>query len=345
MAPNQPEIPQPDAAAIAGDPGWHLHRWDRERGRALLVRVDEALLERASFLDQRIESEVSAGFWFPLDTVAAALRNVTPASGEPALMFHIGHCGSTLLSRVLSTPPKVLPVREPLPLRQLATDKQSGRQPMLTDLALAALGRRFRPGQRVLVKATSICHSIADELLAGDPRRRAVAVYQSLAAHLGNLFGKTSRTADLSGFADQRAGDWQRITGDSTLADTGDDGEQAVRGWLVAMHDLLAAREQHPEQMSMVDFERVLNDPISELAAAADWLGLPADHAGLAQRWAECSAVYSKSPDTPFSPSDRTARIERARRHQREQLEQLHQRALEYCQRYESLARCRRYVD
>ncbi|MGH6631339.1 MAG: hypothetical protein ACREB3_16555, partial [Burkholderiales bacterium] len=93
------------------------------------------------------------------------------SSSGPMFIFHLGHCGSTLLSRALSASPNVLPVREPLTLRRLAADAGSIH---LLPLAIAAHARVFHPGQVAVIKATSTCNSLIEPLLAADENSRAI---------------------------------------------------------------------------------------------------------------------------------------------------------------------------
>jgi hypothetical protein len=98
--------------------GVHLHQIDLLQDRVLLLRLAREDFLQASFLDQRVVKRESEGCWFDWDQLGRCLSPTTLATAAHYL-FHVGHCGSTLLSRLLAEL-GVLPLREPLPLRTLA---------------------------------------------------------------------------------------------------------------------------------------------------------------------------------------------------------------------------------
>src|SRR5688572_26505783 len=85
--------------------------------RVLLVRLTATQRREAAFLDERALPAHADGGWMPLD---AWLSQVVAPDIQADAIFHIGHCGSTLLSRLLESWPQVQGLREPLPLRTLA---------------------------------------------------------------------------------------------------------------------------------------------------------------------------------------------------------------------------------
>ena len=130
-------------------------------GNVRLVALDEAANRAASFLDQRLLQHAHArttiaGAW--LETAAAGLA---PCA---RYLFHTGHVGSTLLSRLIGAHAGFFSLREPALLRVLAEAPQAAALSLPVTLAL--LGRRWRAGQHVVVKATSFVSEIADPILA-----------------------------------------------------------------------------------------------------------------------------------------------------------------------------------
>src|SRR6185295_10280597 len=92
---------------------------DLVRGLVLVIRMDARAYRAASFLDDRILGPSTEGTWIPGAAVTQAARQV--AAARPLhFIFHTGHVGSTLLSRLLEEAGTVLGLREPLPLRTLA---------------------------------------------------------------------------------------------------------------------------------------------------------------------------------------------------------------------------------
>ncbi len=89
------------------------------RESCLVIELGETAYRAASFLDDRILGPATRGGWLPLDRVLEAARHA--ADLRPLhFIFHTGHVGSTLVSRLLDETGAVLSLREPLPLRTLA---------------------------------------------------------------------------------------------------------------------------------------------------------------------------------------------------------------------------------
>ena len=104
---------------LVASPDVYVQKVDLVRDAALLLRLDEAAYRAASFLDDRILAPGLNGGWTSLPNVVAAAQDIV--HGRPLhFIFHTGHVGSTLLSRLLDESGCVLSLREPLPLRTLA---------------------------------------------------------------------------------------------------------------------------------------------------------------------------------------------------------------------------------
>src|SRR5699024_6494412 len=91
--------------------------------RLLLVRLTEAKIRAASFLDGRVLDGGEPGGWIPL---ARALEVRPRNSGPAGIILHCGHCGSTLISRLLGELPGAWVLREPLALHALASEARAG---------------------------------------------------------------------------------------------------------------------------------------------------------------------------------------------------------------------------
>src|SRR3954453_10083204 len=101
----------PTSDEIAGDGTWLAQALDPAAGQARLVAMDRETYRLSSFLDDRmlqqpVDAQIVA--WPEIEAaMAAELRN------DARWIFHIGHVGSTLVSRLLGEIPGVLAVREP----------------------------------------------------------------------------------------------------------------------------------------------------------------------------------------------------------------------------------------
>ena len=87
-------------AQLPASPDAYPQKLDLVRDAALVIRLDAARYRAASFLDDRILGPATTGAWISFRRVADAARE--PTIGHPVhFIFHTGHVGSTLVSRLL----------------------------------------------------------------------------------------------------------------------------------------------------------------------------------------------------------------------------------------------------
>lgn len=306
----------PDPAAIAGSPRWHFFDFDAADETATLLELTEPHYRQASFLDQRVAADAVARADGTLADLAAALAGTPSAPAAtrgPRFIFHIGHCGSTLLSRALDASLATLPLREPLTLRRLATLDADERKSLL-DLALRAHERVFRTGQVAVIKATSTCNGLIRPLLDARPGSLAMLMYVDLETYLAGMLGKRTPPLDLRGHLPARLADWSRIDGAPPIGATDlDEAQLAVLAWLTGMRHLVHAADRLSDRVRLVDFERFLAEPEEQLVDIAAWLGFGDDREELLAAWPDVSTGYSKKPDEPYSAFDRRKTLQRGR--------------------------------
>ena len=125
------------------------------------ARLDEAGYAAASFLDERLLEDPRVERWVtPWRDAELAAEGL---GDEADFIFHLGHVGSTLLSRILGRSPAVFSLREPEALRRLAVGEAASLARLGPLLRLYA--RTWRPEQRALVKATSFVAEIGGAIL------------------------------------------------------------------------------------------------------------------------------------------------------------------------------------
>src|SRR5688572_14640957 len=174
------------------DPEFLPFKLDPVARRVLLVRLTAQQRREAAFLDERALPAGVDGGWLPLEALQLEAK-APPADA----IFHIGHCGSTLLSRLLESWPQLQSLREPLPLRTLAEAwpqlhaPESRLAPQEASRLLQALWTAWsRPlgGQaRSVIKATSGCNGLLAPLLDAQPAMRAVLLDMPLRPYLATL--------------------------------------------------------------------------------------------------------------------------------------------------------------
>src|SRR5687768_14737385 len=97
-------------ARIATTPDAYAQKLDLMRESWLVIDFSEAAYNAASFLDDRVLGTSTRGGWLPIDRVIDAAQR---ASAKPLhFIFHTGHVGSTLVSRLLDATSAVLSLRE-----------------------------------------------------------------------------------------------------------------------------------------------------------------------------------------------------------------------------------------
>ena len=90
------------------------------RESCLVIELGETAYRAASFLDDRILSPATRGGWLPLDRVLDAAR--LAIDRRPLhFIFHTGHVGSTLVSRLLDETGVMLPLRGHCPCARWPT--------------------------------------------------------------------------------------------------------------------------------------------------------------------------------------------------------------------------------
>ena len=118
-------------------------------------------------------------------------------------IFHIGHVGSTLVSRLLGELDGVLAIREPRLLRDLALSPAEVRAGYL-GLVPKLMSRTFGAEEVACVKATSFASEIAAELVpAGE---RALFMYATPANYISSILAGENSVQELRMLAPTRAG-------------------------------------------------------------------------------------------------------------------------------------------
>ena len=290
--------------------------------RGLLVRVSETDYRRASFLDHRVLKPNTEGAWFPLARIlkeSAGLRQPLP----PHFIFHVSHCGSTLLSRLLAELHGNLPVRDPLFTLVLALQRRELGQAMarftpddwdrLFDLSLRALGRTYRLGERAFIKTTSACANLLEPLAIQSPASRVLLLYTDLETWLCTMLRDEAVRENGRQFAPAWFRDFMVMTerGGLKLAELSD-AEQFALNWLTGMLHFHRALDRMPGRVQLCDFEAFLVDPAAALASAARFLDLDP---GRAEEVATGPLMrrYAKNPDRAYDGAKRRQELQQAR--------------------------------
>jgi hypothetical protein len=237
--------------------------------RVRLVALSETQYRAASFLDERLLAEVGQGEWVAFEAIEAASARM---HAESDFIFHIGHVGSTLLSRLLALSDRVFSVREPAALRTLAALlADQGAEPIERRLAtLTKLwARTWRPNQKTLLKATSFANQTAPLLMALSPSARAILMFAPPLAYMAGILGGEGSPVEMRALAPSRLDRLHRQLG-GVFWRLGDmrAGELAAMSWACEIAGLAQVAAAFPDRTRWLDFEDYLDHPREGLTAA-----------------------------------------------------------------------------
>lgn len=313
---------------IAADPNCYLYELDPESGAGAVLHVDRAFYRDASFLDQRAVAARRFGGWrIEAMPMMAALHGAGRADPAPHFIFHVGHCGSTLLSRVLDGLPGVHGLREPLSLLGLAHRRVAMHwQGVATDprgddllsLALAMLQRPPADGERALIKTTSRVAVLARELLAWRADSRALFLFIDLEDFLAAHLRDPALTATAVDAARERRIEWRalgrRDPWPNLAADTMPDSAPEALAFLWWRErrrvEELRADPAYADRIVELDFADWRVDPPTATARVARHFGLSDDATAILSAIAAAAPErYAKDPTQTFdAASDRADR-------------------------------------
>jgi hypothetical protein len=286
--------------------GLYPQAYDPARDAVFAMPLDAEGLRTASFLDDRILAPGQAGEWRP----AGALES---PGGKPLhFIFHTGHVGSTLLSRLIDEAPGVAGLREPLPLRTLA-QMRDARAPLFAPrlaLFLNLWARGFADTRAVVVKATSTAGRIAPEILQAAPGAKAVYLNLRAEPYLATLLAGANALVDLKGFEAERRARLTALLGGVPPATS--IGELAAMTWLTESLTRALARDLYGARVLPLDFDAMLADVPATVAAVLHHFGIAGDANAIAR--SPVLTRYSKAPQQfEYSPRFRARLLAQAR--------------------------------
>lgn len=272
-------------------PDHYLHSFDGDA--ALFVPMDRAAYHRSIFLDNRISPPTSQSMRLSLRAMACGVR--PPA--QTSWIFHVAHCGSTLLARALDHLDLNLILREPLALRQLALAPD----PQALAITAAMLSKRYRADLPSVVKANVPVNFLLPQLVDFDRDAHAIFLYLSLRDYLLAILRSSEHRSWLSRVTVQLAsylGDLSKLS----------DAERAASLWLAQLKGFAVAVGKMPNARSL-DAEAFFSSPARFVGLAAGHLRVPLKGNEIEAMVAgPLFATYSKNPDVAFDDTARRTR-------------------------------------
>jgi hypothetical protein len=263
----------PTADEIARDATWLVQALDPSQGAARIVAMDRESYRAASFLDDRmLETAVDAQIvsWTSIEeAVRDGMRS------DARWIFHIGHVGSTLVSRLLGELDGVLAIREPRLLRDLALTPADVRQRYIA-LAPKLMSRTFAEAEAACVKATSFASDIAPELVPTE--KRAFFMFATPQNYIGSILAGENSIEELRLLAGSRA---QRLNSRQIYLPSQNDAGLAAAAWACEMTALEQAAERMVDrEILWADFDQMLGEMESALTDVANFFAFDSRRAG-----------------------------------------------------------------
>jgi hypothetical protein len=306
----------PGPEEIARDATWLAQALDPAAGVVRLIAMDRESYRAASFLDYRMLQQPVDAQIIPWPQIEEAMAG--ELRSDARWIFHIGHVGSTLISRLLGEIPGVLAIREPRLLRDIALAPSEIRGRYIAPVP-KLMSRTFGDGEAACVKATSFASEIAAELVPSG--ERALFMFASPRNYVASILAGENSTQELRMLAASRAQRLARRV--SVLGPARNDAELAAIGWACEMTALEVAAEAMPDRrIEWTDFDRFLVDAGAGLSSFATFFGFGSDphqieeiaHGPLMNR-------YSKALEHEYSPKLRRDLIGEAAGHYRREID------------------------
>jgi hypothetical protein len=226
------------------------------------IRLKKADYERASFLDSRILAPLTPNLSLPWLQTAAAI-DAAHLAERCGFIFHIGHVGSTLLSRLIGAHAAAFSLREPMILRTFATCalRDADFEARLSG-CLKLLSRTYDGQQIAIVKATSFVSELAASLLSRASAPKAVMMYVAPESYIATILGGPNSRQEARMLAPGRLLRLhRRIGGEAWRLESLSEGEVVALSWACEMSALVQAAKAAPDLVFRVDFERFLARP------------------------------------------------------------------------------------
>jgi hypothetical protein len=294
----------PLAQALAASPDLFPAALDPRSDVVTLWRLSSADYQQSAFLDGRIATgRQSRQLRFA--ALAAAVEE-TALAENCHFIFHIGHVGSTLLSRLLGRHPALFSLREPDILRTIATTFERSRCETHLPPLLKLWSRTYEPKARALIKTTSFVAEIASDLLSRAWNPRALVVGVAPEIYLATIFGGANAPAEASALAPMRLARLKHRLSEELRLENLTEGEIVALGWACESLCLSEAARSTGARSLVLDFEKFLASPCEALGRAFAHFGVQASDSEITAILAgKEMRSYSKAPEYEYDATTR----------------------------------------
>lgn len=266
--------------------------------------MDRESYRAASFLDDRMLKDPFDAQIVPWTAIEEAAKD--DMRSDARWIFHIGHVGSTLVSRLLGELEDVLALREPRLLRDLALTPVDVRGRYIAP-APRLMSRTFAEAEVACVKATSFASEIAPELVP--PGERALLMFATPRNYIGSILAGENSVEEMRLLAGSRA---QRLNSRQIYLPSQNDADLAAAAWACEITALEQAAERMVgREILWVDFDQMLGEMDSALTGVANFFGFDSRRAGEIAS-GPLMGRYSKAPEYEYGANLRRELIAEA---------------------------------
>ncbi|UCC13658.1 MAG: hypothetical protein JSW21_09800 [Gammaproteobacteria bacterium] len=317
-------------------PALFLRDLDPLRGIATFTPMSEESYRDSAFLDNRIQRagprDIAIDLDDLLDLVQARPRRRRPIH----YIFHIGHCGSTLLSRILGARKRFLALREPPLLMGLSRSMRALDRPgfpisrerweSLLALSLWMLSKTWQPEQTVLIKPTSQAGRLIPVLMDYTGLEKAVLLYVDLETHLPMILRPHTRRETQLFAADYAVREFSDLApGYPDSPDQYSVAQLAVMSWLLHVRELadITSQASTAARVLPLHFEAFLRQPGDVVVEICRFFDQPVRHGEL-ERLVSPDLLQraAKNTDQSYGQDHRQQEIKTAQIRYRKEIEE-----------------------
>jgi hypothetical protein len=296
----------PTADEIWRDAAWLAQAVDPRAGLARFTRLSRKDYRMESFLDDRILQEGRSAHLLKWPEVERA--RPTTARCDARWIFHVGHVGSTLISRLLGELDGVLALREPRALRDLTFFPPDVRVQFVSTVR-ALMSRTFSENEVAIIKATSMVSQIAAELTGSVGR--ALFLFAGPRVFIQTILSGDQSTSELQTLATYYA---ERARAGHFYLPANNPAEIAALVWSCEMSALEHAAEKlGAGSVLWQDFDAFLARPAATMNEIAAFFWLAADEEQILEvTEGPLMHRYAKALEYEFGPETRRNRLKEA---------------------------------
>lgn len=314
---------------IAHSPELFLRDIDPIRDTAVLSPMSEDSYRASLFLDNRIVRADDRDVGMPIASLAKLLAAQRAPRRTIHWLFHVGHCGSSLLARLLGEVDGLLALREPAVVMGLARSARRLDEPdfpisrerwdTLASIALRLLGRTWREDERAFIKATSHAANLIPQLMRFTGEERALVLYLDLETYLATML-RPETLRELRLYAgDFRLREFRRLAPEQPAAvEDYSPARLAALTWLLNVRELSAPLDD-PELAARAlafSFDAYLAEPVRWLGAICEFLERPMTMTSLRNlAHGPLATSHAKSPEHAFDVARRARMLDEERTH------------------------------